>query len=290
MNSLSTEPGALSLRAAHHYARRFLEEAGMKEAVIEAKILVEWVSQKRPIDVLLRPDVLLPKEAQRKLENALMLRRQGVPIYRLIGAREFYGHRLALNKDTLDPRPDTEILVDLAQERFFLQNEAPLTLLDIGTGSGAIAISLLSLFKNAQALAVDISENALRLAYQNAVAAGVERRFIPRLSDCFERVKGSFDLIISNPPYIPHDQIPHLMPEVRDYDPIRALDGGKDGLHFYRILAKQSRPYLKVQGLIAIEIGQGQEDDVRAIFAQQGFRCLEVRPDLNRIPRAILFQ
>ncbi|WP_074380943.1 peptide chain release factor N(5)-glutamine methyltransferase [Bartonella doshiae] len=264
---------------------------GILEANLDAKILLEWITKTTASDRVLKPNMILSSEQIIQLEHAVQRRISGEPVYRIIGAREFYGISFALSQDTLEPRPDTETLVDLVLPLLKKQGEnlGKITMLDMGTGSGAIAIALLKQISQLSAVAVDISEDALKTATKNAKNVKVMHRFTPLLSDWFESVTGQFDLIISNPPYIPETDIKNLTKEVRLYDPLRALIGGKDGLDFYRKLAYEAANYLKEKGYIAVEIGYSQEREVCNLFEKNGFLCLETREDLNGIPRALLF-
>ena len=183
------------------------------------------------------------------------------PVHRIIGEREFYGLPLHLTAATLVPRPDTETLVDLALP--FVKETAARTgacrILDIGTGSGAIALALLSAVPQAIATGTDISAEACMVAETNARALGFADRFTAIRSNWFDAVSGEYDLIVSNPPYIATDEIADLDADVRDYDPLAALDGGEDGLDAYRVLARRSAPFLAENGAIAVEIGHDQK-------------------------------
>lgn len=278
---------ALSLANALHHATQILQQAGIEQARLDARLLVEWVTATGRLDALLRPELALTPAQSAKLDAALQRRINGEPTHRIIGRRGFYGLDFALSADTLEPRPDTETLIDLVLP--FLQAQANPTALDMGTGSGAIAITLLHTVPQLYVTAVDISAGALATAQQNAVQAGVEARFTPLTSDWFANVSGRFDLIVSNPPYIPHGDIAALDQSVRDFDPLRALDGGADGLDFYRLLAVQSRQFLKPQGKIAVEIGIRQKEDVTALFIAAGFTLAAAKADLGGIARALLF-
>ncbi|WP_208437788.1 peptide chain release factor N(5)-glutamine methyltransferase [Bartonella taylorii] len=264
---------------------------GVSEANLDARILVEWITGTNTSDRILQPDLCLSFEQRIHLENAIKRRIAGEPVYRIIGKREFYGISFTLSQDTLEPRPDTETLVDLVLPLLKKQCEksGKTTLLDMGTGSGVIAIAILKQIPQSYAVAVDISEDALKTATKNAKNADVMHRFTPLLSDWFHSVTGQFDLIISNPPYIPETDIKNLAKEVRLYDPLGALIGGKDGLDFYRKLALEAEKYLKDNGYIAVEIGRSQEKEVCDLFEKNGFQCLEMRKDLSGIPRALLF-
>ncbi|MCZ2203922.1 peptide chain release factor N(5)-glutamine methyltransferase [Bartonella sp. A05] len=268
-----------------------LRSQGISEANLDAKQLIEWITGTNSIDRILRPDICLSAEQIIQLEKVIKRRVAGEPVYRIIGMREFYGISFALSQDTLEPRPDTETLVDLVLPILTKQIEKSkqATFLDMGTGSGAIAIAILKQIPQTHAIAVDISEDALNTATQNATHANVAHRFTPLHSDWFTSVTGQFDLIISNPPYIPEKDIKNLAKEVRLHDPLRALVGGKDGLDFYRKLACESANYLKEEGYIAVEIGYSQEKEVCNLFEKSGFKCLKMCEDLNGIPRALLF-
>ncbi|WP_273754587.1 peptide chain release factor N(5)-glutamine methyltransferase [Bartonella sp. MM73XJBT.G] len=268
-----------------------LRTQGVSEANLEAKILVEWITNTNASDRILQPNLCLSFEQIAQLESAIQRRIAAEPVYRIIGVREFYGISFTLSQETLEPRPDTETLVDLVLPFIKKQSEKSekITLLDMGTGSGAIAIAILKQVPQSYAVAVDISENALKTAKKNAENADVINRFTPLLSDWFDSVTGQFDLIVSNPPYIPEKDIQNLAKEVRLYDPLRALIGGKDGLDFYRRLSDKAANYLKAEGYIAVEIGSSQEKEVCDLFEKNGFKCLEMRKDLNGIPRALLF-
>lgn len=280
-----------SLNNMFRQTRDMLCSQGVSEANLDAKRLIEWITGTNSIDRILRPDLHLSAEQIIQLEKAVKRRTSGEPVHRIIGTREFYGISFALSKDTLEPRPDTETLVDLVLPILKKQVEQAerATFLDMGTGSGAIAIAILKQIPQTHAVAIDISEDALNTATKNAIHADVAQRFIPLYSDWFTSVTGQFDLIISNPPYIPEKNIKSLAKEVRLHDPLRALVGGKDGLDFYRKLACESANYLKEKGTIAVEIGHSQKDEVCDLFENTGFKCLKMREDLSGIPRALLF-
>ncbi|OLL56068.1 peptide chain release factor N(5)-glutamine methyltransferase [Bartonella henselae] len=268
-----------------------LRSQGVSEANLDAKILVEWITDTNISDRILQPDLCLSFEQILQLEKAIQRRIAGEPVYRIIGKREFYGISFSLSQETLEPRSDTETLVDLVLPplKKYGEKSEKITLLDMGTGSGAIAIAILKQIPQSYAVAVDISESALKTATKNAKSAKVINRFTPLLSDWFDSVTGQFDLIISNPPYIPETDITKLAKEVHLHDPLRALIGGKDGLDFYRKLSDKAANYLKEKGSLAVEIGYSQEKEVCDLFEKNGFKCLEMRKDLNGIPRALLF-
>ena len=280
-----------SLSDLHRVARTCLTEAGITDAALDARLLVEDLTGTTRTDLLARPETVVPAEGAETLSAALARRVAGEPVHRILGAREFYGLRFALSPDTLEPRHDTEALVELALPfaRDICDRRGACRILDLGTGTGAIALALLSAEPRASAVATDISPGALETAKANAKALGLAARAEFVLSDWFAAVEGPFDLIVSNPPYIPSAEIATLSPEVRSFDPLRALDGGADGLEPYRIIARDGGAHLAGDGAIAVEIGAGQEADIAGIFAAHGFRRAGSRHDLGGHDRAHAF-
>lgn len=275
----------------HRIARACLSDAGIADAALDARVLVEELTGTTRTDLLARPDMAVPAEIAEKLSAALARRAAGEPVHRILGAREFYGLRLALSPDTLEPRPDTEALVDLALPfaRSICDKRGACRILDLGTGTGAIALALLSAEPRVSAIATDIAPGALMTAKTNAEALGLAGRIAFVRSDWFAAVEGTFDLIVSNPPYIPSVEIGTLSREVRSFDPLRALDGGTDGLDPYRIIARDSAAHLVPDGAVMVEIGAGQENDVADIFLRQGLRHADTRCDLGGHARALCF-
>ena len=271
--------------------RKLFRDRKLDNADLDARLLVEFFTSTTRKDEILNPDFQVGNDALQRLDKAIVERLNGKPVYRIIGKREFYGIEFHLSADTLEPRDDTEALVDLVlpEIRSIADRYGEAKIVDMGTGTGAIAIALLANVDGLKATAVDISDDALKTASLNAENARVADRFSSLKSDWFSGFSGKFDMIISNPPYIPENQISTLATEVKKYDPLRALSGGKDGLQFYRKLAEESRPFLKPHGMIAVEIGKGQEKDVIALFSENGFELKKTRKDLNGILRALLF-
>ncbi len=246
---------------------------------------------KTRLDLISAPEQLVDSAVIETLSDALDRREKGEPVHRIMGVREFFGLPFRLSAATLEPRPDTEVLVELvipALEALAVQKNT-LELLDMGTGTGAIIISLLHRFERAHGIGLDMAEGALAMARINAVANGVGDRFAALKSDWFENVSGRFHLIVSNPPYIPHEDIAGLSREVREHDPLAALDGGSDGLNFYRALAQKAADHLYKQGMVAVEIGAGQFQDVEALFESAGFSLAGHASDLGGHRRAMLF-
>nr|WP_279110734.1 peptide chain release factor N(5)-glutamine methyltransferase [Bartonella apis] len=271
--------------------RKLFRDRKLDNADLDARLLVEFFTSTTRKDEILNPDFQVGNDALQRLDKAIVERLNGKPVYRIIGKREFYGIEFHLSADTLEPRDDTEALVDLVlpEIRSIADRYEEAKIVDMGTGTGAIAIALLANVDGLKATAVDISDDALKTASLNAESARVADRFSSLKSDWFSGFSGKFDMIISNPPYIPESEISTLATEVKKYDPLRALSGGKDGLQFYRKLAEESRLFLKPHGMIAVEIGKSQGKDVIALFSENGFELKKTRKDLNGILRALLF-
>jgi release factor glutamine methyltransferase len=279
--------GPRTLADVLRFATDTLEKTDIDGYDVEARLLTEWACGLERIDFVLRPNMLISNDKFELLETVLVQRIAGKPVHRIMGYRNFYGLRLALGPETLEPRPDSEVLVDLALE--LLENSPPRTMLDLGTGTGALALALLSVFPQATVIATDIASGALEVAKRNAEICRYSARFSALKSDWFENIMGKFDLIVSNPPYIRTSVIPDLDIEVKNHDPLLALDGGPDGLQPYRIIAENAKAHLSDSGLILVEIGYDQADDVTNIFKLHGFLRTSLKQDLGRQDRILAF-
>ena len=221
-------------------------------------------------------------------------RREGYPMNYILKEKEFMGLKFYIEEGVLIPRPDTEILVEyilnLIGERF---GSSPLNIVDIGAGSGCISLSLAWYIKNAFVYSIDIDDKALKVTGENIKRLGLSSKVKLLKSDLFEGIKslqleGKIDIIVSNPPYIPPKVIETLQPEVKDYEPRGALDGGEDGLCYYRRIIPDSKVYLKNNGIVAFEIGFDQGEDVRNIFLREGFSKVDILKDLQGLDRVIV--
>ena len=284
--------GAETLGGLLAEARALLAAGGIDSASLEARLLVEHFSETTRTDAVRDPDMVIRPETAAAVRRAVERRLAGAPVHRILGWREFYGLPLRLSPETLEPRGDTEVLVDLALPfvRRIAASRGVCRMIDLGTGTGAIALALLHAEPLSQAIGVDISEDALATAAFNADMTGVSDRFEALRSDWFDRVEGKFDLIVSNPPYIPSADLPGLQREVRDHDPRRALDGGPDGLDAYRVIAGESHRYLDTHGWIAVEIGYDQKIAVTGLFEDAGYRLVGEADDLGGRHRALAFE
>ena len=284
------EPGTLAQAFAATASR--LRQAGIETPELDARVLLCHAAGLSHETCIARAREALPAEAAPRLQRAIARRLAREPVARIAGAREFYGRSFILGKDTLDPRPDTETLIeaalDVVRERDW--QEKPLKLLDLGTGTGCILVTLLAELPRTVGLGTDLSLGALAIAAANARAHGVGSRASFAASDWLDGISGKFDLILSNPPYLAASEIAGLVKDVADYDPHLALNGGSDGLEAYRRIAMRARDMLTKDGRLLVEIGPGQEKDVAAIFARAGLTLErgEGRRDLAGRPRVIV--
>ncbi|MDI7864247.1 peptide chain release factor N(5)-glutamine methyltransferase [Rhizobiaceae bacterium n13] len=272
-------------------ARRRFQEAGIADAAFDARVLVAGILEFSGADLVLRGDDPVPGDVSARIKAAIERRLAREPVHRILGRRDFYGLELGLSSGTLEPRPDTELLVDrvLPHLKAIVSEKGSARVLDLGTGTGAICLALLHECPQATGVGADISADALSTARANAEKNGLGGRFEGVQSSWFEKIDGLYDVIVSNPPYIVTSVIETLEPEVRDFDPPAALDGGTDGLDAYRAIAAGAKQYLHSQGLVGLEIGYDQKDPVTAIFLSQGFNLLEEAKDLGGNDRVLLF-
>ena len=255
-------------------------------AELDARILVAAALKLDPSEVILKSDEHADHQSCEAARIYARNRISGKPVGRILGRREFWGLDFALNDETLEPRPDTEVLVDAV-----LCRSSPLEVLsfaDIGTGTGAIAIALLTERENASAVAIDISEGALRCAKRNAERLGVGDRVLFSCANYGSALGAEVDWVISNPPYIRTKVIEELSPEVRVHDPERALDGGSDGLEAYRAIVDRAGEVLGASGRIALEIGFDQAMDVSEMLRRADFVDIEIIQDLAGCDRVVV--
>ena len=258
-----------------------LKEAQIGEAQLDARLLLEEVCGTDHNTLLCHGDREVSEAEEEKYRRALEQRAVHVPLQHLLGYQDFMGLRFQVNEYVLIPRQDTEILVEEAMR--YLHDG--MRILDLCTGSGCILLSLLHYSNDCEGVGVDISQEALQIAAQNAELLGIRADFLK--SDLYEKVTGKFDLLVSNPPYIERAIIPTLMEEVREYDPYIALDGGEDGLDFYRRIIGGAQDYLKRGGQILMEIGSGQAKAVSELLREAGFKEIDVCRDFAGLDRVV---
>lgn len=258
-----------SLQSAFVDLARAFAAAGLESPQTDARYLLRGVLSLDDAALLRTPDALLGSSAD-KLAQAAARRLAHEPVSRILGRRDFYGRTFEVTPDVLDPRPDTETLIDAVLDivdRNGWRNR-PLRIADIGLGSGAILVTLLAELPRATGTGTDVSPDALRCARANAARHGVAERFEAVETNVLAKVNGAFDIVVSNPPYIPRSDIARLAAEVARFDPALALDGGADGLDVYREIERQVRDLQSVS-YVVLEVGAGQAEDVANIFGNQ---------------------
>ena len=275
-------------------ARRALttrfKSGGNESAELDARLLVGAVLGLDLTGLITAAQRQLTSDESARLEDVARRRLAGEPVARILGEKEFWGLPLQLSPATLVPRPDTETVVELALEllRAGGNLDRPLRIADLGTGSGAILLALLSELPAAQGFGTDISQGALQVAGANAARAGLSKRATFIACDYSSGLTGPFDLIVSNPPYIRSADIDGLAAKVRNHDPLAALDGGADGLDAYRALIPQAAGLLAPGGSLVVEAGQGQSGPIEAFMTNAGLTpATAPKADLAGIPRAV---
>jgi len=261
--------------------------AGLRTPELDARLLAQRAFGLDTMALVRKERDAAPDDGLDLLEQYAERRMVGEPVSRILGRREFWGLDFALGPATLDPRPETELLVQEALA--LLEGKPNPSFLDLGTGTGAIAIAILASNSKAKGIATDISAEALEIARRNAETHGVADRLTLRPGPWWQAVPHTelFDVIVSNPPYIATAQIATLDPEVRLFDPKAALDGGWDGVEPYRAIASQAPRRLKPGGALIVEIGATQAEIITKILARTGFSRIEVQKDLNGLDRVI---
>lgn len=276
----------LTLVSAWTKARRALEAAGVELPVFDARLLLEAATGVARLDILTDPHRPVSAEAAARLDALVARRAAREPVAYILGKKAFYALDFAVGPAVLTPRPDTEMVVEAALSA--LPKDAPARVLDLGVGSGAILLSILSARPQASGVGVDASPDAIVFAEANAAALGLTSRAVMHHGDWGEGIEGPFDLIVSNPPYIRSGDIAGLAPEVSVHEPRLALDGGEDGLAAYRRLWPDVARLLKPGGRFCVEIGAGQGPDVSTLARSAGLEVEAIKPDLAGIGRVVL--
>lgn len=262
-------------------ACELLENAGIADARTDAWILLEYVTGVSRTLFYVEPGRELADDAAQEYKRLLAQRVKRIPVQHLTGEQEFMGMTFQVNPSVLVPRQDTEVLVELAEKVF----RPGMRVLDMCTGSGCIGVSLAVRNQGLAVTGADISGDALDMAEKNAENLGADVKFVQ--SDMFSEIEGNYDMIISNPPYIPTAEIERLETEVKLHDPFGALDGREDGLHFYRILAEEGPAHLKQGGYLMLEIGHDQSAAVEKLLKENGFIEVRTEKDLAGLDRVV---
>ncbi len=271
----------MTLREAYEYGQKRLQDAEIEDAVLDAWYLLEFVTGISRAMYFLRMNEEMNAEQEKQYKVYLKTRANHIPLQHITGVQEFMGLEFCVNEHVLVPRQDTEVLVESVLEVL----ETGMDVLDMCTGSGCIIISLKKLKEDIKASAVDISKEALEVAAKNIEKLEADVKLLE--SDLFTNVEGTYDVIVSNPPYIRTAVIEELKEEVKFHDPFLALDGKEDGLYFYRKIVKESPNYLKQHGKLYFEIGHDQGEEVKVLMEQAGFTGVTVKKDLAGLDRVV---
>lgn len=271
----------MNYRKLYETGKDRLEKAGIQEAALDARLLLEEVCRTDRNTLLVHGDRAVTEEEETQFRIFIERRSTHEPLQQITGWQEFMGLRFSVTEDVLVPRQDTETLVEEVMR--YLRDG--MEILDVCTGSGCILLSLLRYSNGCRGVGCDISEKALAVAGQNAKELGISAQFIR--SDLFESIEGRFEYIVSNPPYIRKDMIPTLMEEVRDHEPLIALDGGEDGLDFYRKITREATEHLYSGGMLFFEIGYDQGEAVKLLMEEEGYEEVTVSQDLAGLDRVV---
>lgn len=274
-----------TIRDLYVLTRDELRQGGIENADLVARDLLKRTIDVSDLDIVTNASREIYSGKIDEMNSYLKRHISGEPVSRIFGEREFWGIPFKITPDVLDPRPDTETIVEVALQRF--AGGAPESILDLGTGSGCIITALMTEWPLARGVANDISDKALAVAEENARRAGVGDRLSFVQGSWGEGVEGLFDLIVSNPPYISNREIPNLPPAVKNFDPILALEGGEDGLECYRALLTEIKRLLKNGGIGLLEVGFSQAQDVSRLVEDSGLSVRGVHPDIAGIPRVV---
>ena len=268
----------------------FLAKKGVDSPRLQTELLLSHVLKMARMKLYLNFARQLTEPEADTLRELILRRGQREPVQHILGSTSFCGFEISVNRDVLVPRPETELLAELAWQFLSTSNHQPATAFDFGTGSGCLAIAIGVKCPTAHIVAADISPAAIAVATQNAVRHGASDRIEFHCGAGFAALPANsrFDLIVSNPPYIPSGEIESLQPEVRDFDPRAALDGGPDGLSFYRLIAEKGAPFLKAHGKIMLELGDGQAETAREIFDAQKWIVEAIKQDYTQRSRILI--
>lgn len=253
----------------------------IEEAKVDGFILFEHFFQMNRMGFLIHGEEIAPSELVEQFRNGIRLRGLHIPVQYITNEQEFYGFSFFVDERVLIPRQDTEILIETIEQKQCLKT----SILDVCTGSGCIAVTLDKILNPQSVVAVDISNDALAVAQINKTKNESKVQFIQ--SDLFENVQGTFDVIVSNPPYIPSKTVLELTKEVKDHEPLLALDGSEDGLFFYKKIVQEAHQYLNKDGYLFFEIGFDQAKDLKNLLESYGFEDIQIKKDLAGLDRVV---
>ena len=261
---------------------------GIETPELDARIILKEVLSLDDKDLILKESLDIPEEMIEKIITIESRRLNGEPISKIFKKRDFYNSTFVISNDVLDPRPETELIVEIANN-YINKNEVK-NILDLGTGSGCILLSILNENRMINGLGIDLSKEAISIAKQNSKKLNLETQSNFLVSNWMSSVNYKYDLVVSNPPYIASEDIKKLSKSVKIYDPILSLDGGEDGLNSYRLIASDLKRIISMNALIIIEIGYNQSLQVIDIFKKNDFKLIKKYNDINGLDRVLTFQ
>ena len=267
---------------------KILAEGGIETNSLDARIILREIFNFDEKELILNSDLILSESKISKVQKIITRRLNFEPVSKIFGKRDFYNSTFSISDDVLDPRPETENIVEIANN--FILEKGYESFIDLGTGSGCIILSILKENKNLTAVGVDISIDAINIAKKNSKDMNLEKRSSFLVSNWLSSVYNSYDLIISNPPYIPSDEIITLSKTVKNFDPLISLDGGQDGLECYKEIAQDINRVINKNGRVILEIGYNQAHDVIKIFESKEFKLLKIYKDINGLNRILTFE
>ena len=267
---------------------KILAEGGIETNSLDARIILKEIFNFDEKQLILNSDLKLSESKISKVQKIITRRLNYEPVSKIFGKRDFYNSTFSISGDVLDPRPETEHIVEIANN--FILEKGYESFIDLGTGSGCIILSILEENKNLTAVGVDISIDAINIAKKNSKDMKLEKRSSFLVSNWLSSIYCSYDLIISNPPYIPSGEIITLSKTVKNFDPLISLDGGQDGLKCYREIAQDINRVINKNGRVILEIGYNQAHDVIKIFESKEFKLLKIYNDINGLNRILTFE
>ena len=265
-----------------------LFDSGIETSSLDSRIILKEVCCFDEKELILNSKLIVTKNKISEVDKILARRISGEPVSKIFGKRDFYESTFLISEDVLDPRPETELIIEIANN--FILDKGYKNFIDLGTGSGCIILSILKDNKSLRALGIDISNKAINIAQKNCSNLNLEKQATFLVSNWLSKVSGSYDLIISNPPYIPSKDVDTLSANVKNYDPLISLDGGEDGLKCYRQIAEDINRVIGKNGRVVLEIGYNQAEDVIKIFESKDFIFLDKYIDINGLDRILTFE
>lgn len=272
--------------------KKYLKKNSIKRPSYEALLVYSKLKKYDLSHFWLNKEKKISEKEKKNYLKKIFFRSEGKPLSKIIGVKEFYSRAFFTSCNTLDPRPDSESMIEIIK-LIEKKKSTPVSILDLGTGSGCLLITIgleLQNYRKIFGLGVDISKKALKIAKKNSMKHNINKKLTFKRSNWFSEIKQSFDIIISNPPYIGRQELSNLEKSVKDFDPKIALDGGIDGLNHYRSISKSSKNFLKKGGYICLEIGHKQKNDVETIFTNNGFKKFKSFKDLKKNDRILIFK